>query len=354
MAGLLETYQQDIRAIYPNGFDTFEWRYTQSGLLTSVIEMTDSPLSLINDDIRQKAMASEGRNLDIPVIKQGELTVKNQRSCTIGTYENESAMVQVDWTTLVVDISMVKAQYAKNEITYLQDFNKKLLMVKEAFTKAMELAIYARLELSKTPYYNSSLVGVGKKYTLVGDALQVKPADQALFFNDIDVIMQQDDFYFPNYHVLGSTPLLAYVRHWANQGEGNSLNLAYQFGGGAFNFRFSNRIPTGAGNNAAGFIMPEGSLGILSRVNVDAEMGNETTDGTLWEKANLDGFPFEVGVMYYSTCKDMSALNGTGMEHLKATMVEQWQISIDFALVTPYQSVTTRPGPIKKFEFKTT
>lgn len=350
MAGLLDTYLQEIRAVYPSNFDRNEWRFTQSGLLTAVKEMTDSPLSLVTDDLRQKALLSEGRDLKIPVIKQGELTIKNQRSCVIGDYENESALVAVNWTTLVVDISMVKAQYVKNEITYLQDLNKKLMLVKEAFTKAIEQAIYARLELAKSTTYNSSLVGVGAKYPLVGDALQVAIADQELFFNDLEVIMEEDDFSSPLLYVLGSTPLQSPVRHWANQGKSNDENLQYQFSGKSF--RFSNRIPTGAGNRASGFFMIDGSIAMITRNSIDSTVGSVAGDGTRWETVMLDGFPFEIGVMHKSSCSDQSELNGTGMEHLTATMVEKWQFSLDFGLVTPYQSDPLRPQPIKKFEFK--
>lgn len=241
MAGLLDTYLQEIRGIYPNNFDKNEWRFTKAGLLTAVIEMTESPFSIVNEDLKQKALTSEGRDLKIPVFKQGDLTVKNQRSCVIEEYENETAMIEINWATLVVDISMVRSQYAKNEITYLQDLNKKLLLVKEAFTKAIETSINARLELDKSTEYNSSLVGVGAKYPLVGDALQVAIADQELFFNDIEVILEEDDFSSEVIYVLGSTPLQSFVRHWANQGKGNDENLEYQFSGKSF--RFSNRIP---------------------------------------------------------------------------------------------------------------
>lgn len=350
MAGLIETYLQDIRAKYPSEFDNDEWRFTSSGLLTAIKEMTDSPLSLVTEDLKEKALVSEGRNLKIPVIKQGALTVKNQRSCDISAYENETALITVNWTTLVVDISMVKAQYAKNEITYLQDLNKKLQLVVEAFTKTMETAIYAKLEANKADNYNSGLVGTGKKYPLVGDALQVYPDKQQLFFNDLEVIMQEDDYNQRKLYVLGSTALQSPVRHWMNQGQANNTNLQYQFAGKMF--RFSNRIPAGTGNVASGFFMPDGAIAMLTRVAIDSAMKNKAGDGTIWDTTMLDGFPFEVGYMYKSKCDDMSALNGTGMEHLKATMVEQWQFSIDFGLVTPYLSDANRPGAIKKFEFK--
>lgn len=350
MAGLLATYQQEIRAMYPSGFDNFEWRYTKNGILTRVLQMTDSPFSIVNADIKEKALKSEGRVLKIPVIKQKELTIKNQRSCTISSFENETALVTVDWTTLVVDISMVKAQYAKNEVTYLQDLNKKLLMVKQAFIKAIETAIYTRLELAKSTVYNSALVGTGKKYPLVGDAMQVSVANQQLFFNDLPVILEEDDFESDNIYVLGSTTLKSYVTHWINQGAGNDENLQYQFAGQQFGF--SNRIPVGTGNVASGFALIDGSIGIITRNNIDAVEGHKAGDGTTWDIEYLDGFPFPVGVMYKSECSDQSELNGTGMEHLTATMVEKWQFSLDFGLVTPYQSDPTRPSPIKKFEFK--
>lgn len=350
MAGLLDTYLQEIRAVYPNQFDTNEWRFTKSGLLTAVKEMTDSPLSIVTEDLKQKALASEGRDLKVPVIKQGELTIKNQRSCEISEFENETALVTVNWATYVVDISMVRAQYSKNEITYLQDLNKKLLLVKEAFTKAIETSIYARLELAKATDYNSSLVGVGKKYPLVGDALQVSLANQELFFNDLEVIMEEDDFSSPNLQIIGSTPLQSFVRHWVNQGKSNDENLEYQFTGK--NFRYTNRIPSGAGNSASGFFMTDGSIGMVTRNGIDNVLGSVAGDGTRWETVMLDGFPFEIGVMYKSVCSDQSELNGTGMEHLTATMVEKWQFSLDVGLLTPYQSDPDRPQPIKKFEFK--
>jgi hypothetical protein len=98
--------------------------------------------------------------------------------------------------------------------------------------------------------------------------------------------------------------------------------------------------------------MPIGTLGLLTRVDVDAQLQNKATDGTEWGTIQIDGIPFEIGYMYKSQCSDQSALNGTGLEHLKATMVEKWQFSVDYALVTPYNSdPATLSSAIKKVEF---
>lgn len=348
MAGLVETFLQDIRIAFPNNMDRDEWRFTRYGLLTAAKEQTVHPLSIINEDIRTQALESEGRSLGIPVMKKGSITVSNQRSCAVGDFENETAMVNVAWTTLTADISMMKAQYHKNQVSYLQDFNKKVLLLKNAFANAIENAIYSKLDTDKSSIYNSSLVGAGLKYPLVANTLQVDAVEQETFFNDVDVIMNQDDFWSPEWLVLGSTPLMSSIRHYINQGAGNDENLNYQFGNHAF--RFSNQLVDGAAVKSTGFIMPYGSIGLLTRINIDARMGNKASDGTAWEKVFLDVLGFEVGVMHKSTCSDKSAL--PGLSHLKATMLENFQFSLDFALLTPYNSdAATIAGGIKKFEF---
>jgi len=348
MAGLVETYLQDIRIEFPNNLDRDEWRFTRYGLLTSTQEQSNHPMSILTPDIKQQALMSEGRSMGIPVMKVGNLTIKNQRSCTIGDYENETELVDVTWATLVTDFSMLKAQHHKNEVSYLYDFNKKMTLVKNAFASAIENAIYTKLDTDKSSVYGSTLVGVGSKYELVANTIQVADAQQEYFFNDVDVIMNQDNFFNPEYVVMASTPLMSPVRHYLNQGAGNDERLDYQFG--PYSFRFSNQVVDGAGARSTGFIMPHGSIGLLSRVNIDAKMGNSASDGTRWETAFLDTLGMEVGVMYKSKCDDKSDI--TGLEHLEATMVENFQFSLDFALVTPYNSdSTTKAGAIKKFEF---
>lgn len=345
---LLATYQQDIRGEFPNALDRDEWRVTKYGLVNSTIDQTEGIDSIVSPDLKAKAMVSEGRVVAIPVMKKGSLTVTNTRTCTIGDYENDSALVNLTWTTLVVDISMVSAQYRKNEISYLADLQKKLRLVKDALLSQIESAIFTKLDTDKSTIFNSSLAGT--KYPLVGDTLQVASADHEYFFNDIGAIQNSDDFYNNTFNVLGSTNLMPYVNHYIHQGPQNDENLSYQFGDK--NFAFSNSVVDGASKLATGFILPDGAIGMLTRVNADAQMGHSTGDGTSWSTERIDGIPFDIGVMYKSKCSDQSALNGSGLEHLEATKVENWQFSVDFGLLTSYNSdPVTIASAIKKFEF---
>lgn len=343
---LAATYLQDIRAQYPSNLDRDELRVTRNGLLTAVLAMTNAPNSVVSADLKTKASASQGRNLDVPVLKKGDVTIKNQRSCDVQCGQSESDLVRIVWKTAVVDICMVPSQYEKNEIGYVTDLGKKINERVEAFKSAIEVDIDTQLDTAKNQVYNSSLVA--DKYTPVGNALQVTGADlRKLFFNDVDPINFEDDFYSEDVYVVGSPSLMSDVRYYINQGAGNNENLGWQFNGK--NFTFSNRITNDTA--ATGYFMPNGSVGLLTRVDVDARMRAKASDGTEWFEDTLPGLPFTVGIKYDSKCSDQSALETAGLEHLKATKVEHWQISFDYAIVLPYVGDVARPTAIRKFEF---
>lgn len=59
MAGLVETYLQDIGVAFPNNLDRDEWRFTRyEKLLTATKEQTVHPMSIISPDLREKALES--------------------------------------------------------------------------------------------------------------------------------------------------------------------------------------------------------------------------------------------------------------------------------------------------------
>ncbi|MDB0602162.1 hypothetical protein PL373_13590 [Tenacibaculum maritimum] len=344
---LFATYKQELRAMYPNRLDNQEWRGTQLGLLRAIQAMTNHPESIVSQDIETKANDSEGRVFKIPVMKDtGDVNITAVRSCTIGDLDNESELVDVTWLTMVANLHMIKEQHRKNEISYFEDFDRKLRRIERSFGKSIENNIFSKLDTEKSTIYNSTLIG--SKYPLVGDAVQVAAAQQELFFNDLDAVQIADDFDLMEHVIVGSTNLMPSVRHYINQGNSNDETLNYQFNDKTFTF--SNRVVDGGGVLATGFAMPHGSLGLLTRINADARSGNTTTDGTEWSVERLNRLGLDVGVQYKSTCEDVS--NVQGLEHLQATKVERWQLSLDVCLLTPYNSDPANvAGGIKKFEF---
>ena len=344
---LLATARQTLRAKYPSDLDRDELRFTKYGLLVATKESMKSPDSIVSSSVRQLALDSNGTDLKIPVMKQGVLSVTSVRSCTIADHENESALVDVVWTTYRVDISMVPSQYKFNNISFNEDLRQKLRLAGNTIAKAIELSIDAKLEANKAAIYNSSLVGALKKYVLTADAMQVTLADQPLFFNDIDVIMQQDDFYSDSMVIVASTELMSTVRHYVNQGPSNDTNLSYQFG--SFTYRFSNHVTNAA--NATGYIYSPGSIGMLTRVDLDS-MAKHKANDTEWFTDVLPGLgDIQVGVMEKRICSDENAIAAS----LLATLKVNWTFSVDVALITPYsKDAATEATVIKKFEFLNT
>lgn len=347
---LAATYLQDIRAQYPSNLDRDELRLTRHGLLTAVLAMTDAPNSIISADLKRNAEFSIGRKLDVPVMDYGTVTVKNARSCEIACSHSDSGLRTITFKTAVVDICMAPAQYEKNEITYEQDLAKKIREAVAAFKTAIEVDIDTALDTAKNQVYNSPLVA--EKYPLTGNSLVVSGVEERkLFFNDIDPINLQDDFYDEDVYVIGTPSLMGEVRHYINQGGGNEENLAYQFNGKRFTF--SNRVTNVAGASATGYFMPNGSIGLLTRVDPDARMRHKAGDGTEWMEETLPDLPFTVGIQYKSKCNDNSVIDAAGLAHLKASKIEHWQISFDYAIVTPYiKDASTKPQAIRKFEFR--
>lgn len=345
---LVKTYFQDIRVNAPSGNDRDELRITTTGLLTMVLEMTKSPKSVVSQDLKDKAMTSVGLNLDVPVMKKGAVTISNVRSCTIAGGQSESDLVRVVWKTIAADIMMVPAQYKKNQITYQADLAQKIAEMVEAFAVEIETDLDTALDANKTQVYGSTIVG--SDYALVGGAIQVTRDQAEFFFNDLDAINFSDDFTSQTIRVVASPNLMPSVSRFVNQGSQNATNTSFQFAGKAFTF--SNRITNDAGVIATGYFMPEGTIGLITRVDLDSQANSKSTDGTEWFTEMLPGLPFMVGVQYKSKCDDKSALEVAGLAHLKATLVEHYQISFDYAIIVPYNSDSaTKAGSIRKFEY---
>jgi len=345
---LQATYLQDLRVNYPSDLDRDELRVTQTGLLMMVMAMTTSPTSIVSDELITLARQSVGRQLDVPVMQKGNVTIKNTRSCTVDCAQSTSGFVTVTFRTVVADICMVPSQYKKNEIKYLQDLNRKVTDMVEKFLVIIEEDLDTALDANKSQVYNSSIVG--DKYALTAGAIQVPEADQDYFFNDLEAINYSDDFYSPTVKMVSSPSMMPVISNFINQGPSNAENKAFQFPGK--DFHFSNRVINTAPAKSTGYFMPDGSIGMVTRVDPDAQDGNTATDGTSWFEDRLPGMPFNVGVKYNSKCADNSAIHTAGLEHLTASMIEHWQFSFDFGIIVPYNSdLATKPSSIRKVEF---
>ena len=357
---LTGTILSSIRTQYPSDLDKYENRIQQTGLLTSVLEMQSSPNSILTSEVRDRATnAAQGLLTQIPVINDGDFTLTTARTCSVAGGENTSALVNVSWNTLVGSIAMTPGQYENNSVKYMADLSMKIQRMVEKMNKAVETTLATNIDNGKSQVYGAtSLVAAsGAKYALTGSAIRVTNAQQNLFFNDVDPINLTDDFNGP-YKVVCNHTVMPTVRNWINQGEANSSNTRYQFegnrifGSGSYDFSFSNGFSNGSGVKGTGYIMPDGAIGFMTRLDVDARAGHSSTQGDQWSIETLPGLPWQVGLKYNSGCADKNTISGGTSAHLTATLEETWQFSFDYAVLTPYNSdIATRSNPIRKFEF---
>ena len=133
---LIKTYLQDIRANHPSNNDRDEIRTTRTGLLTAAMSMTTSQNSVISPDLIAKAKESEGRVLDVPVMKKGTVTIENTRSCTIGGGQlNPSVIVAATNVSnaAIAQNASIEAAFRRNFASAIMaQFEKNLLGAADA------------------------------------------------------------------------------------------------------------------------------------------------------------------------------------------------------------------------------
>ena len=195
---LVATRLQNWRIENPE-LDRNMTRPCEYGALDFFIEQTDAPNSIISPNLRDRAFASIGNTVQVPVIDyDADVTVSNVRSCTIADDENTSALYTVVWTTYSVGFTMVPTLYMNNEITYQHDFNRKMEKVCRALANALDTAAVAALEAQKTQVYKDQL-----QYTVTSNVIEVPTQMATEILGDVNPIMRAN-CYPQLVHVIGN------------------------------------------------------------------------------------------------------------------------------------------------------
>lgn len=335
---------QESRGEYPSTLDWEVLRQQQYGWLDLA---KDSMLpNMVNKQMVENSWGLPA--VKIPVMSKNKPTVQDgAMDCSFGDLEANADYVAVTFVEKFVEIDMIPAETDQNQLTYEQVFAQKMRDAEEALADYLELAIHNTVDTAKSTTYNSAFVGVGKRYPLAGDALQVSDALSQRFFNDVRSIMLADDYQNRNLNVIGDAQLPSYVSFYGNQGGANNTNLAFQFKD--YNFKASRTTVTSGGTtNSTGFIIPDNSIAYISRVDGDSKRGAVSGDGIEWSTFFSDFLGIDLMVKYKSSCGDVTArtLNASDVGRYK----EQWKIGFNLAIFTPYVGAQTNTG-IKKFDF---
>lgn len=337
---LVDTRLQNWRVQNPE-LDKNMARPAQYGALDFFIEETNNADSIISKNLKERAFNSIGNTVQVPVLKfDSNVQVSNTRTCVIADDENTSALYTVVWKTYQVGFTMVPALYMNNEISYRQDFARKMDKVSRALANALDKDAVAALEAQKTQVLKDNL-----NYKFTANVLEIPTTMATEILGDIDPIMRAND-YPGTVHIIGNARIDSLINKLAQHGIYNDVNRRLEFENKIFHF--TNNVTNERGKNGTFFAVEGGNVGILTRVDREAARGTES-NGHKWGVTRVPYFNEAVGYHYYTEVGNQSASAGDATEDLVCGVKEFYGFSVDVAFVVGYNSdAATVANPIIK------
>lgn len=339
---LVATKLQNWRVENPE-FDRNMTRPLEYGALDFFIEQTNAANSILSPELRDRAFASIGNTVQIPVINyDGDVTVSNVRSCVIGDDENTSALYTIVWATYSVGFTMVPAAYMNNEISYDHDFARKMEKVSRALATKLDTDAVAALEAQKTQVFKDLL-----QYQQTGNVVEVPTQMATEILGDINPIMRANA-YPEQIHVIGNAGVDSLVRKLAQHGIYNDVNKQMEYDNKIFHY--TNNVVNETGKNGTFFAVADGNVGVLTRVDREA-LRRAKANFHEWDVVRLPYIDLPVGSHYYTAVGDQSETAGAATADLTCAVKEYFGFSVDVAFLVAYNSdPTTVANPIIKAE----
>lgn len=326
---LIATRLQNWRVQNPE-FDRNMTRPCEYGALDFFIEQTNAANSIINPKLRERAFASMGNTVQIPVINyDGDVTVGNVRSCVIEDDENTSALYTVVWATYTIGFTMIPAAYTNNEISYEHDFYRKMEKYTRALADALDKGAIAALEAQKTQVLKDKL-----NYDFSGNVIKVKKEMATEILGDIDPIMRANCY--PRMpHIVCNAGIESLVRKLAQHGATNDVNKQLEYA--RKKFHYTNNVTNEVSQNGTFFAVEDGNVGVLTRVDREA-LRRTRANFHEWDVVRLPMIDLPVGSHYYTSVGDQSATAGAATEDLTCAVKEYFGFSVDVAFLVAYNS----------------
>lgn len=342
---LIATRMQNWRLANPE-LDRNMARPMEYGALDFFIQQTNAANSIINDNLRTRAFESMGNTVQVPVINyDGDVVVSNQRSCVIGDDENTSALFTLSWVTLSVGFTMVPQLYRNNEISYEQDFARKMEKISRAMANEMDILGVAALEANKTQVYKEKLY-----YQVEGNTVQVPWLARMDFLGDLNAMMRANS-YPGTIHIVGNAGIDALMLRIAQHGIYNDENKQNEFAGKIFHY--TNNVENEDGKFATAYAVVDGNVGVITRVDREA-LNRTKANNHEWDVVNLPFIDLPVGAHYYTSVGDNSGIAGEASADMNCSVKEHFGFSVDVAFIVAYNSDAEHiANPIIKVEVAT-
>jgi len=314
---LVTTLMQPLRAEYKaDTLDKNEVRPSMYGAWDFFQKQSKLPGGILTAEAKKFIKESAGQNVDIPVLNAENVTISNVRSCVITPDAETSALVRLTFVTYQFGFTMVPSRFKNNDVGYQQLLNKKLKEYLLKLADTLDIAAANTLNVNRNIYFPAAIT---KYYAVVANALQVPLEQRDDFFNQLEAIFREMDYY-EMINIIGSTSLLPIVNRLRAQGAGNYVNQNFQFN--PYRWNTTNRIANAAGIGATLFAVPDGYVATDNRNMPDniagSIIGPAESPTNEWGTAFMPIVNLEMGTYYTQNCADNSTLDGGGerMAHL--------------------------------------
>lgn len=342
---LIATKMQDFIQANPR-FDKNMVRQQEYGAWDFFVEQTNAPNSIITEATKQKALASIGNTVKIPVINyDGNVTVANVRSCTIPANDNTSALVTVTFVTYATGFRMFPNEHLNNYIGYQQDFNRKVEKILRKLANTLDTAAIAALETAKTQVFKDTLI-----YTASGNSLQVPYAYRGEILGDLNPIMRAND-YSGQIHIVGNAGVDSLVRKLAQHDLYNDENKRMEYADKVFHF--TNNLANASQKYGTLYAVEDGNVAILTRLDRAALAGSRLNEAEEFDRVYIPTLGIEVGTHYKKEVGNVASMQegNTSVADMVCDLVEYFGFSVDVAFLTAYNSApSTIANPIVKAE----
>ena len=337
---LVATRLQNWRVANPE-LDRNMFRPLEYGALDFFVSQTDAPNSIISPNLRDKAFASIGNTVQVPVINyDGDVTVSNVRTCAISDDENTSALYTVVWTTYQVGFTMVPAAYLNNEIDYQQDFNRKMEKVCRALAIALDTAAIAALEAAKTQVFKDTL-----QYSVSSNVINVPTQMASEILGDLNPMMRANA-YPETIHLIGNAGVDSLIRKLAQHSVYNDVNKRMEYDNKILHY--TTQLTNAENKIGTLYAVADGNVGILTRPDRESLLGTKSNFHE-WGVVRLPYIGLPVGSHYYTAVGDQSSIMGDATADLTCGKKEYFSFSADVAFIIAYNSdVEHVANPIMK------
>lgn len=337
---LIATRLQNWRVENPE-LDRNMTRPCEYGALDFFIEQTNAANSILSPNLRERAFASIGNTVQVPVINyDSDVTVSNVRSCVIADDENTSALYTVVWATYAIGFTMVPSLYTNNEISYEHDFNRKMEKNCRALADSLDKAAVTALEAGKTQLLKDKL-----NYNFAANVIEVPTQMATEIMGDINPMMRAN-CYPRMVHIVGNAGIDSLINKLAQHGIYNDVNKRMEYDNKVFHY--TNNVVNELGKNGTFFAIEDGNVGVLTRVDREA-LRRTRANFHEWDVVRLPYIDLPVGSHYYTAVGDQSQIAGAASADMTCNVKEYFGFSVDVAFIIAYNSDSeTVANPIIK------